>query len=78
VILPPYGFLVEAGTFSAIHACSWGNQAYNKPVLFTLTSLDGKSLVESEKVRVFHGFGESQLAWRGKFFDVRREEVITL
>ncbi len=78
VILPPYGFLVEAGTFSAIHACSWGNQAYNKPVLFTLTSLDGKSLVESEKVRVFHGFGESQLAWRGKIFDVRREEVITL
>jgi hypothetical protein len=76
VRLPPYGFLVEAGTFAAFHALSWGGRAYHRPVLFTLTSLDGKPLAESGRVRVYHGFGDAQLAWRGETVEVRREEIL--
>jgi len=76
VCLPPYGFLLEADTFVAFHALSWGGRAYDDPVLFTLTSADGKTLSSSERVRVFHGFGDSRLAWRGGTVDVRREEIL--
>ena len=58
------------------HAHTWNRHTYTYPVLFTLTSLDGKSLESSRRVRAFHGFGESTLAWRGDITDVKREEVI--
>ena len=76
VILPPYGFLVEAGTFVAFYARSWGGHTYSAPVLFTLTSLEDKPLDRSAQVRVYHGYGESALAWRGRTVDVRREAVL--
>jgi hypothetical protein len=76
VRLPSYGFLVEAGTFVAFHALSWGGIAYDAPVLFTLTSLDGRSLAESEEVRVFHGFGDARLSWRGGVVEAKRERVV--
>jgi hypothetical protein len=52
------------------HACEGGS------TLFTLASQDGKPLAESRRVRVYHGFGDSQLAWRGGVVDVRREEIV--
>ena len=76
VILPPYGFLVEAGTFVAFYARSWNGHTYHAPALFTLTSLDGQPVDRSAQVRVFHGLGESELAWRGRTVDVRREAVL--
>ena len=76
VILPPFGFLVEAESFAAIHALSWGGRLYSDPVLFTLRSLDGESLGRSRQVRVFHWFGESELSWRGGGVDVRRERIL--
>jgi hypothetical protein len=76
VRLPPYGFLVEAETFVAFHAASWGGHTYTAPVLFTLTSLDDSALEASGQVRVFHGFGESELAWRDRIVDVPREAVL--
>ena len=44
VALPPYGLLVEAGTFVALVARSWGGHDYGAAVLFTLTSLDSRAL----------------------------------
>jgi hypothetical protein len=76
VHLPPYGFLIEAGTFAAFHARSWGGHSYDAPVLFTLTSLDGKPLEDSNQIRIYHGFGESELTWQGRSIDVRREAVL--
>jgi hypothetical protein len=78
VRLPPYGFLVEADTFVAFHALSWGGVAYDAPVLFTLSCLDGQPLAKSGKVRVFHGFGDARLNWRGDVVEVKREQVIEM
>ena len=47
VILPPYGFVIESPTFIAFHALSWNGVKYEKPVLFTIRSLDGKPVSES-------------------------------
>jgi hypothetical protein len=77
VILPPYGFVIESPTFIAFHALSWNGIKYEKPVLFTIRSLDGKPISESRKIRVFHGFGESKIKIRGQIYDVPKEEVIT-
>jgi hypothetical protein len=76
VRLPLYGFLVQADPFVAFHALSWGDVTYDAPVLFTLTSLDGQPLEKSGQVRVFHGFGDAALAWRGSIIEVRRERVV--
>jgi hypothetical protein len=76
IVLPPYGFLVEAGTFVAFHTLSWNGRTYDAPVLFTLTSLDAKPVDRSGRVRVYHGFGESTLAWRDRVVDVKRDAVL--
>lgn len=73
VVLPPYGFLVDAGSFIAFYARKWNGLTYAAPALFTLTSLEDKPLDESEHVRIFHGFGDPRLAWNGKEYEVVRE-----
>jgi hypothetical protein len=76
VVLPPCGFLVEAPTFAAFHASAFGGLAYDDPPLVTLRSLDGKPLAESSKVRIWHGFGDPRVRFRGKERRVAREEVV--
>jgi hypothetical protein len=66
VNLPTWGFLIESPRFTAFHATSWGGRDYDKPVLFTMR-LDGK------RTRIFHGFGDARLTWRGRELEVRRE-----
>ena len=64
-VLPPgSGFIVQAPTFLAFHAAAFRGIQYATPALFTVRSLDGRPLSESARVRVFHGFGPSQLALR--------------
>lgn len=55
VLLSPFVFVIESPTFVAFHALSWDGLKYEKPVLFTIRSLDGKSINESNKLRVFQG-----------------------
>jgi hypothetical protein len=76
VRLPQYGFLAEAGTFLAFYARSWNGHTSRTPVLFTLTSLDGKALGASEQVRVYHGFGKSEVRWRDRTVNVQRKAVL--
>jgi hypothetical protein len=76
VALPPYGFLIDAGSFVAFHALSWGGRDYEQPVLFTMRSLDGRPVADSESVRVFHGLGDARLSWRGRDVQVEREIVL--
>ncbi len=76
VVLPPCGFLVESPTFVAFHASAYGGLAYEDPPLVTLRSLDGRPLAESGKVRLWHGFGDPRVRFRGKERRVAREEVV--
>lgn len=76
VVLPPYGFVIESPTFVAFHALSWNGVEYEEPVLFSIRSLDGKSLNESRKVRVFHGFGDQRLKLAAEIWTVQREETV--
>ena len=76
VMLPPYGFVVECPTFAAFYALSWNGITYDRPVLFTLRSLDGASIPWSSKVRVFHGFGDTRIRMKDKVHEVERENVI--
>ncbi|MBC7236531.1 MAG: hypothetical protein H5T69_11895 [Chloroflexi bacterium] len=76
VTLPPYGFVVEAPTFVAFYALSWGGMSFEGPALFTLTSLDDKPLSNSRQVRVFHGSGDARLPWRGGRVEVRRQAIL--
>jgi len=75
-VLPPYGFLIEAGTFVAFVARGWDDLSYESPALFTLTSLDGKTLDKTSRFRVFHGFGDSGLLWKGTKHTIVREAII--
>jgi hypothetical protein len=71
VTLPTWGLLVESPRFTAFHATSWAGRNYGKPVLFSVR-LDGP------RTRVFHGFGDTRLTWRGHELDVRRESTCML
>jgi hypothetical protein len=76
VLLPPFGFVVEAPQFAAFHALSWNGLDYDSPVLFTLRAFGGGELASAQRIRVFHGFGDSRLRWRGSVLDVKREAVV--
>jgi len=76
LLLPPFGFLIESSQFIAFHALSWGSLNYDTPVLFTLCSVDSKPLPISDKIRIYHGFGDAKLDWKGNVFEVTDELVI--
>jgi hypothetical protein len=78
VVLPPWGFVVEGPRFAAFHACRWGGQDYGEGALFTLRAMDGKSLMEARRVRVFHAFGPAAIRWKESSYKVQRERVIQL
>ena len=77
-LLPRYGFAVEAPTFAAFHALEWGGLRYDRPALFTITSLDGRPLKDCLAARIYHGFGDPRIAWRGRMWTVEREQSVSL
>lgn len=66
VRLPPWGVLIESPGFVAFHALSWAGRQYQAPVLFAIRSENGRD-------RIFHGFGDERITWRGRELSVRRE-----
>ena len=76
MVLPPWGIVAEGPRFAGFYAKQWGGQDYPDGALFTFQSLDGQPLANGAKVRVFHGFGPAALAWRGRDWNVAREEMI--
>jgi hypothetical protein len=76
IVLPRYGFLVEAPTFVAFHACRWSGVDYETPPLFTLRSLDGQPLHRARRVRVYHGFGDVRVMAGGRLRTVVKEAVV--
>lgn len=75
VLLPPNGFMVESPVFAAFHALSWNGLNYEAAPLFTLRSLDGRSLTRSKQVRVFHGFGDPRVKLGRTVRIVSREQT---
>ena len=78
VILPQWGFSVESPNFAAFYARRWNTVGYDKGTVFTLRSEDNKDLLESGRIRVFHGFGSDKINFRGKQYNVRKEQIIKL
>jgi hypothetical protein len=77
VRLPAWGFLVESPGFVAFYARNWGGLEYDSaPPLFTLRSLDGRSLSKSRQVRVFHAFGDDRLQLGSSTVSVAREATL--
>jgi len=75
-VLPPWGFLAEGPRLVAFHATHWNGQDYPNGALFTLRPTDDKPLKDAAGIRVFHAFGPATIAWQGKTYQVKREEVI--
>lgn len=78
VVLPPYGFIVEAPSFIAFHALSWGGLRYEAPAMFTLRTPTGTRLSQVNRVQVFHAFGDANFRFRGRSFTADRESEIRL
>ena len=76
MVLPPWGFVVEAPRFAAMYARRWNGRDYPEGALFTLTAQDERPLAQAARVRIFHGFGDPRIDWRGATHKVRREAVI--
>ncbi len=77
VELPPWGVAIEGSKFVAFFAGKWGGREYPGGALFTVRVVDGKDLRTAGKLRVFHGFGEPVITWRGKNYEVAREEIVS-
>jgi hypothetical protein len=76
VVLPANGFLIQSDTFRAFCATKYGGHSYDRPALFTMRSLDGKSLATSGKVRIFHAFGDPRVVLNGRERTVEREAMV--
>jgi Family of unknown function (DUF5696) len=76
ITLPQNGFLIESPAFVAFHALEWNGVSYSAGAapLFTLRSMDGKPIESSANVRVYHGFGDERLRFRGATRKIKKEE----
>ena len=68
----------RASKFAAFLARRWNGRDYPEGALFTLRPVGGETLIHAGRVRVFHGFGDPRIDWRGSTHEVRREEVIAI
>lgn len=74
-VLPKGGFWIQHPFYLAFHAKKAFGVSYKTPVLFTIRSLEGKLWLRAEKVRIWHGFGPSNVKLGGKDFNVKRELI---
>ncbi len=75
-VLPQYGFLIESPTMVAFYARSFGGVSYAAPALFVIRSLDSRPLATSAKVRIYHGFGDNRVEFRGKVLEVETKKIV--
>ena len=77
VLLPPFGLVIEGPWFAGFYAKKWGGREYPGGALFTLQAVEGEDLQTAGKLRIFHGFGDPEIMWKGARYEVAREMVIT-
>ena len=78
VELPEYGFVVRSPTFCAFHATEFGQIRYGPSAMFVVQSMDGKPITESQKVRIYHAFGDKRVDVGGKVFEVEGEAEVSV
>lgn len=66
ITLPNQGFIVNGSNFVAFRARNYNSISYSNPPLFTIRSLDNKNIENSELIRIYHGFGDKNIAIRNK------------
>ena len=69
-VLPQYGFLVKSPSLVAFRARKYGRIDYQDPPLFVLRSLDDRPIDASQRIHIYHGFGDSRLELQGKTVEV--------
>jgi hypothetical protein len=75
-VLPQYGFLIESPTLVAFYARRYRGLSYSEPSLVVLRSLDGRPLESSRRVRIYRGFGDRRVEWKGQVVEVETELVL--
>ncbi len=75
-VLPQWGFVIESPTMKAFYARRYGSVQYAEPALFVIRSLDDKPLSSSRQVRIYHGFGDNRVEFRGKVVEVENERLL--
>jgi len=75
-LLPPFGFSIWGPRFRAFHALSWQGIDYHSPALFAIRALDGRAIESSQRLRIFHGFGDPTVRVRGETYTVDTERII--
>lgn len=74
--LPRWGFLVESPTLVAFHARRYGRLRYGAPTLLVMRSEDGRPLGSSGRVRIYRGFGDRSIEFRGRRVEVETELLL--
>jgi hypothetical protein len=74
--LPPFGFLVQSPTLVAFYATSCGGTEYPGGAMFVAQSLDGQPIAASQRLRIYHAFGDDTIRLAGKTHHVRTEAVV--
>lgn len=73
-VLPQYGFLIRSPAFVSFRASRYGRVDYADPPLFAVRALDGRKLDSSQRIRVYHGFGDARLDLQGRIVEVSENE----
>ena len=76
-VLPQYGFIIESPALVAFYARSYGALKYSEPALFVIRSTDGQPLDSSHQVRIYHGFGDKRVEFRGNTLEVETERIFS-
>jgi hypothetical protein len=76
-VLPQYGFLVESPKLIAYYARTYKGRTYKDPPLIVIRSMDDRPLATSSKVRIYHGFGDKAVDWKGRMVVVETEATLS-
>jgi len=75
-VIPPRGFAIDSPSLKAFCAMRYAGVDYSEPTLFVLWARDGKSLEQSDDVRIYHGFGEPRVQFRDDILNVKTPETL--
>lgn len=75
-LIPPRGFVIDSPSLKAFCALRYAGLTYTEPTLFVLWARDGGPLEQSNNVRIYHGFGDPRVMFRGKPLTVDKPETL--
>ena len=73
-LLPAWGFVVQAPRLTAFYSKRFGGRDYPQGALFAVQAVEGNAA----RIRIFHGFGDAKIDWRGVTYEVRREKIVAV